>query len=422
MMNSSLRARLEPLFYRFIVLPLLCMRQYLYVRKLRREGRATVVFIVSSLPQWRSQPLFDLLFSDPRFAVSLVLYPFPSFGSEQVKKSVESLCSYCNARNIPYLDLSDSPAPGTRLRNIINPDIIFYPQPYNFLFGNDLDAAHFKDKLLCYIPYAIHTFREPIVFQNILSYLAWRMFFMTEDNKKEAGKVLYNHARNFRIVGDSISDLFSAETEKDPWKQQEKRKKRVIWAPHFTIDQGTWLHRDSFTWLSELMIEISVKYQDSIQFAFKPHPRLFTELQKHPDWGTEKALAYYQRWSEGTNTQLETGPYVDLFKTSNAMIHDSGSFSVEYHFTGNPVLFTSPDVDAATHNMNDLGRDAVLAHYHGCSEKNIRAFIEEVVLGGKDPMRETREYYYNKYLRPPGGRSVAENIYQEILSGLHFVQ
>ena len=419
-MTCKLRDRLEPAVFRVFLLPKHWIKQYAFIQRLRRQNRATVAFIVSSLSQWRSQSLFDLLNEDPRFTVRIIIYPYPSFGEEQVRSSAEVLRDYCQNRNIPFVDLATSQTPGKDLRETLNPDIIFYPQPYNFLYDNDLDAVHFEDKLIGYIPYAVHTYREPKMYHNFLSNMAWRMFFMCEDNVADARKVLYNGARNIRIVGESVSDSFSRPLTNNPWKPQKKQKKKIIWAPHFTIAEGTWIHRDSFSWLSSLMLELAQEYQDRVQFAFKPHPRLYTELQKHPDWGTARAKAYYNRWAEGENTQLETGSYIDLFKASDAMIHDCGSFSVEYLFTRKPVLFTTQDLAAVTKNQNDIGREAVFSHYQGATKEDICSFVEDVVLGGSDPMKAQREAYYDKYLRPPGGRSVAENIYREILTGLRF--
>ena len=47
-----------------------------------------------------------------------------------------------------------------------------------------------------------------------------------------------------------------------------------------------------------------------------------------------------------------------------------------------------------------------------------KPFLENVVLGGNDPMKEQRLAFYNQYLLPPGGKSVAENIYQEIVDSI----
>ena len=100
------------------------------------------------------------------------------------------------------------------------------------------------------------------------------------------------------------------------------------------------------------------------------------------------------------------------------MIHDSSSFTVEYHFTGKPVLFTATDLTPVTSILNDFGKAAVYAHYQAKNTEGILAFLENVVLGGNDPMKEQRLAFYNQYLLPPGGKSVAENIYQEIVDSI----
>ena len=164
--------------------------------------------------------------------------------------------------------------------------------------------------------------------------------------------------------------------------------------------------------------EVARQYEDRIQVAFKPHPRLLTELYAHPLWGKEKADAYYRCWAEGGNSQLVTGSYVDLFKTSDAMIHDSGSFSVEYHFTGKPVMFTTYDLNAALEGQNELGQESILAHYLGQSEDDIISFIENVVLGGYDARKEVRDTFLKTYLPASGNGTVAEAIYRDILDGL----
>ena len=154
------------------------------------------------------------------------------------------------------------------------------------------------------------------------------------------------------------------------------------------------------------------------QICFKPHPRLFSELEIHPDWGHEKAAAYYDFWKNSHNCQLQTGSFSDLFMTSDAMIHDSGSFSVEYHYSQKPVLFLTSNEKAVRSQLNELGMKALDAHYIGVNEDDVVKFIKEVVMEGVDPMKETRKRFFNDYLLPPNGKSAAENIYNDIVESL----
>ena len=188
--------------------------------------------------------------------------------------------------------------------------------------------------------------------------------------------------------------------------------------PHFTLSDDFYLHRDAFAWLSDFMLDVAARYYEQIQFAFKPHPRLLSVLYDMPDWGKERADNYYARWAEGVNTQLETGNYIDLFKGSDAMIHDSSSFSVEYHFTGKPVLFTATDLEPITRSLNEFGQAAIQAHYQGEKNEDILSFLDQVVLKGQDTMADQRHVFYHQFLLPPGGKSVAENIYQNLVTSL----
>lgn len=417
---KTFRQRIEPLQYRCSILPAARRSQEACLRRIREKGEASLVFLVSSLSMWRFQELFEKLRPDPRFHVYFALYPFSSFGQEQKISAMEEIRAYCQEHEISYLELSEEEHPGVVLREKLHPDVLFYQQTYNQLYHNDLDAPFQPHSLNCYIPYSIRTSAGVWAYQNYLSETAWRLFYCADLHREEARQILYNKGRNIRVTGDCILDSLSSAPQHDVWKPQEKPKKRVIWAPHFSIVDGEFLHRDSFTWVSECMLELARKYQNQIQFAFKPHPRLLSELQKHPSWGEKRARTYYECWRNGTNTQLETGPYSDLFKGSDAMIHDSASFSVEYLFTGKPVMFTTRDVAVAVQDQNELGREGILAHYPGASQADIQSFIENAVLAGKDPMKPSRQAFCEKYFPSCGKGNTAERIYREILSGLSF--
>jgi hypothetical protein len=95
--------------------------------------------------------------------------------------------------------------------------------------------------------------------------------------------------------------------------------------------------------------------------------------------------------------------------TSDAMIHDSGSFSVEYHYSGNPVLYIADNFEQQVAEKGELGKLAMHQHYVGKCKEDIIRFIEEVVLNENDPMKEGRKEFYNQFLLPPNGKSVAEN-------------
>ena len=414
----SLKQHLYPYYFRYYILGKIARSQYQRIKNIRGEGVAKVVFIVSSLSMWRSQKLYEMMAADSRFLPNIVIYPFPGFVDSEKEKSVQSLTDYFITIDVPFIDLSKEKSPGLFIKNHLDPDIIFYPQPYNWLYKCDLDNVFFEDRLLAYVPYSTNTIDEAWIWNQRFCNVAWRLYYSTEEDKANAERISLNKGRNVKVAGNAAADTFLSGEYKSPWKDTGSRKKRIIWAPHYSITNGGPLYRSSFLSLNSVMSEIADRYQSELQFAFKPHPRLATELYKHPEWGKERTDAYYSRWATGPNTQLETGSYIDLFMTSDAMIHDSVSFTAEYHFSLKPAMFTTSDVERDKKQLNALGRKAIDAHYLGSSSQDIITFIENVVLVGDDPMLKKRSEFFRQYLLPPGGASVAGTIYHDIVESI----
>jgi len=391
-----------------VMLPLY---QKLLVLRLRHKERINVVFIASTLPMWRYQKICSLLGGYSHFNVSIVILPFGVYSKEQQNEDVETLKAYFDSCGMKYYVGGEA----FDIRKELCPDILFYPQPYvgNYVAHNDY--CWLRDRLLCYSPYAFWTAIGEWSYNEPLHNYAWKLFYSTELHRKEAIKYAYNHGRNIEVVGYSNADSFLEQPHRDVWKLQEVRKKRVVWAPHFSIFPDGLMVQSSFLSIAEFMLELAERYSDRIQFVFKPHPRLITELYKHEDWGITRTTDYYNEWATRSNTQLESGEFVDLFMTSDAMIHDCGSFSVEYHYSGNPVMFVAEDFERIVSEKGELGQLAMRLHYVGRCQEDIVGFIEQVVLEGNDPMRCGRKDFYNRYLLPPNGKSVAENVVDVLL-------
>ena len=402
--------KLHDLILQIIINFLLPIYQTVLRYRLRYKDRINVVLIASSLPMWRFQGLYELLSQHARFNVSVFIMPFKTYNVEQQKADVESLVSFFCSRDIPYVMLSDACEKGENELQKLNPDVLFYPQPYLRIYDDAYDYDKFKTRLLCYCPYAFWMSVDGWSYNLPLHNYAWKLFYSTELHRHEAKRYGRSGDRNVEIVGYPNADVFLSGNHKDVWKPQDLKKKRIIYAPHFTIFKGGLLEQSNFLWLGEFMQDVAEKYADKIQFVFKPHPRLFSELCRHDDWGKEKAKAYYDKWDAMENGQLQTGEFIDLFMTSDAMIHDSGSFTVEYHYSGKPVMYVADNIEEQILNKNELGEKAMRLHYIGKTKQDIIDFIENVVLKGEDPMKQEREQFKQDYLLPPNGKTVAQNM------------
>lgn len=386
----------------------------IHLRNVKKKKHINVVFFASNVSMWRYQHLYELMSKHERFNVYVLLSPFLTYSKEEKDKDINELKEYFDAKKVKYIE-----ANSCNIEKDIDPDILFYPQYYFNILKKEHDAKRFRNRLLCAYPYSFNSIYSSFFYDKAFHNAAWKLFYPTQSILNEAKRFAFNKARNAVVTGYPNADDFLSPQVTDVWKHQPKKKKRIVWASHFTIKQGiSPLHCSTFLEFSALMQNLAIKYADTIQFAFKPHPRLLTELYKHKDWGKKKANEYYSWWDSQINTQLETGSFIDLFKTSDAMIHDCASFSIEYFYTKKPAMYLSHDIEEIKKTKNEVGKAAIDVHYIGKTEEDIVKFIEDVVLKDNDPMKEQRDDFFNKNLLPPNGKTVAQNTMDEILKSL----
>ncbi len=392
-----------------------------YAKSLKQKEHINVVFLCMNVPMWKCGHVFDLLRQNNRFKVFLFLSPAQNFTYKQRCNDLKEMRAYFTERGIDYIDFElEAGKPPVPIRDVVDPDLIFYPQPYPGTFEDVHSYEYFIKKLILYVPYAfVSRNAQYYDFNSEFSNLAWRLYYPTEESRKIATRNTFIHGRNVVVTGYSSADDYSLPMKKDPWKTTNRPMKRIVWAPHFTIRQRLGFSQISnFLEVADYMKQLAGEYHDKVQFAFKPHPRLYTELCKYPDWGKERANEYYNFWLNGSNTQLETGDFIDLFKGSDALIHDSGSFTIDYLYFGKPVLYDNPNIEDAKRTGTPICQMAYDMHYKSQTVTDIKHFIDEVVLAGNDTMKEERMEFCNKYLMPSNGMSVARNIYLDIIQSL----
>lgn len=390
---------------------------------IRKKNAITIVFFATNLAMWRYQKVYELMSNDIHFKTVIVLSPTCTYPKEQQISEISELREYFTKMKVPFVDWDfDKENSVLDVKHEINPDIIFFTQPYERFQYSPHDYHNFIGKLFCYSQYGIGPFETNWFYNLEFHNIAWILFYATNRDMECARKLAWNKGKNVVITGYTNVDYYNDPINIVPWKSIKGKLKRVIWAPHYTIPaDNTMYSHSSFLWLAEPMIELTRKYKDQIQFAFKPHPKLRKELYLHPEWGKEKTDFYYSKWEKMENTQLETGDFIDLFKSSDAMIHDSSSFTLEYLYTRKPVMFTSKEINSIKKSFSPFGTLAIEQHYIGKSIHDIEQFIKDVVIDGKDTMREQRNHFCFERLDISNGISVANNILSEIKKQLNII-
>ena len=372
------------------------------------------------LSMWKYDGLFKIMLNDKRFNPLILVAPRINQDEEDIKRDSLKMISHFKMKNYSLIEgYNVQTKKWLDLSQFIIPDIVFYTQPFNKVaVHRNYSLWNFRNSLFCYVPYFFPIIAHKWAYDSLLQNSAWKLFYPTITHITTAKYYAKNKGLNVFITGYPIADeiLDSTRFLSDPWTNKQKQVKRIIWAPHHSIKSDNSLRLSSFLVNYEIMLDLAKKYINKIHIAFKPHPILLTNLYKHPDWGRERADNYYQIWQQLYNGQLETGEYVDLMLTSDAMIHDSISFTVEYLYTKKPVFYITNGNH--TENLCEFGKLAFNQHYKGYAKFEIENFINNVVLSNNDFMQDSRSVFFSNHLSQRENQSVAKNIFNEIVKGL----
>ena len=383
-------------------------------RRLKGKERIEVAFMLTIPGMWKSDYLFRAMQENPRYHPYVVIYPYSwykGFSKEEVEATLERTEKFIADKGFEYVIPRDDNGRWQDIKKSLDPDILIFSSPYKDQ-PSQYFIYHFRDRLTCYVPYAFLGLNMggdnyDLIFHNLVGLY----FLETNLHLEDAIDRSRCKGVNAVVTGFPGTEVFLRKdyAPKDIWKIQNVRKKRVIWAPHHTIDDN--FEMSTFLLVCDKMLTLAERYREQIQFAFKPHQLLKFKLQQL--WGKEKTEAYYNNWAAMENTQLEESSYVDLFLTSDAMIHDCGSFTTEYLFMNKPVMYLTHD-EHYVERFNRIGLEAFKCHYQGESIEDIESFLADVVLREKDTKEFVRQDFFNKYLSPRNGIMPSETIIRTI--------
>lgn len=410
---SNIIVRIVKKTYRIVLKrPLYHIKLFFYwaklpqrIKAIREKDSIKVMFIIGGVNSWKTEMLYREMEKHSRF--------IPIVGvtsNEKYPYAKKELIEYLVNNNYKYIDL------GTTKEAIhsFSPDIIFYGSPYSTGYCK---GHYFNDNLqyvFCGVDYCLNITKHVAHLEHPWYDYCWQFYVEHEDVAKRKREILGYRARNIKVTGVPIVDmlLLPKENFRDPWKDQGGRK-RIIYAPHhsFKGSNGDGIEFATFMEYGELMLDLAKKYQDKVTIAFKPHSFLYLKLVNI--WGKERTDNYYKAWEELPNTQYENGEYVDLFKYSDAIIHDCASFILEYLYIDNPSLYLVSENNNLD-DMFDFVREGYECYSHAYKAEDIELFIQQVI-SGKDPMHFNRRNFIESQLLPPNGKTACENIINAIL-------
>ena len=382
------------------------------VNRIKGKARIKVVFFPINIGMWKNDYLFELMMQDPRFDPYIVSFFVPDDSLDYQRRNQDEMRVFFKTKGYPYYDLYDFSTGKWFDIKAFKPDVVFYTQAVNKSYKQYRIQSLWKRSLFYYIPYCLLMEQETITDNTLLFNISVKVFAPSDFHKKYWSSFV-NKGRNVVVTGYPSFDYLTSITVKtcSKWKCNDGRK-RVIWAPHHSIEKFDLLSYSNFLLIADDFLQLVDKYVDSIEFVFKPHPRLRPKLEKLKGWGPKRTEEYYTKWATKSNTSLVDGDYYDLFLTSDAMIHDCSTFMAEYLLTEKPVMFNLRDESAL--KLNVYAQGCYRHHYVGKNLRDIEFFLDKVVLEGDDYMRADRLDFVKKQLISDCKMKVATRIFNEM--------
>ncbi len=403
----------EVYLYRKLFLPRVVMR-------VAAQDRITVVFLAMSVAYWKYDTVYRRMAKDPRFNPIIMPVMRTNQPFEAQLRDHDEMMREFGSRGYNVVPGYDRQTKCFRSAKDLDPDVVFYTHPYSGQgrIRRMYDFWAQRSSLICYAPYYFPGGFTSSLFNLPLQNAAWRLFYTSKFMQDCCRTGMSNRGVNVVCSGycfDEQLDECVVDSVVASWSKDHKGRKRIIWAPHHSIDSSdTGLRTSTFLLVFDLMKDVAIRFKENVFITFKPHPVLYSRLLKN--WGRERTDAYYRFWAEGENTQIQQGDYVALFKGSDAMIHDCGSFTYEYLQLDKPCMFLyRPDF---LRTSNALIKSAHDAHYSGRNRDDVVEFINAIVRAAPDPLKEKRNIFKRDYLASPNGKSFSENVVNEIWSGL----
>ena len=386
---------------------------------IRKKKKIKVFFFLINTDTWKYDSVFWVLNENPLFEPTLVICPFTTKGNDFLLNEFEKSISFCIKNGYKYIE-GYNKATGISLdiKKVFKPDIVFFTNP-NALTSKEFLISNFRNTLTCYITYSfrISTYYSYEYNATLLN-LVWINFCETTFHKELSTLYARNKGINTIVTGYPQFDNFGGGSKKVIWKPQEKKKKKIIWAPHWTIEgfQNTSHNWACFLDYADTFLLIAEDYKDEIQLAIKPHPFLRSILEGDNLWGIERTNQYFSKWEQLENCQIVVGDYVDLFIDSDALIHDSGGFMAEYLLLNKPLAYTLNDRDLEV-GLNDFGKQLIKFHEIIKNKKELDTFLINVINENDDLKIKKNDFVKNNFIIE--GKKASQNIVNEILKRIN---
>ena len=382
-----------------------CINDYVHYLCMS-ESRCKVVVLLPEKSTWFAiESIYKAMASDERFEVKLVYIPFPQMDKREnigIEPYLED--------GIPVLQYTEYDLSKD------NPDIVIYskhydPVPFQF---NIREVEKIVERVV-YVPYKMEISYNEINydFQDYLHYRAWRHVGYGPIMKQVGGEYGFRNGENIAVWGHPKVDYHRADKMYSipvEWGNKINGRRVLLWCPDYINPHGS---ESISTWFdfSEIVFSQMEKHKD-IVLLWRPHPLFFESLINN--YMTQEDLnRFLAEKTAKENIVLDQSEDCRVaFAISDGMICDGTTFFVEYLLTGKPLMLTTKKLESIYYGEKLRGSISI-----GESVEDIEKFINDFAVG-RDSKREARRELQQNIFFFPEGKSVGENIADNILTDI----
>jgi len=362
----------------------------------KERKRLRALFLVMYSATFPTEPIFQKMLQDLSFDAYIMVIP-------DMQRSAAHRCrTYTTTYEELVQKYGDRVLHGADLENNIffepgdSYQLAFFNNPYIRMAHKFHHVTYFLDMnvLTFYVNYGFAAVKYGRIIMDTNFYnLIWRVCLDSEINRRDVKRYEPLKGKNALVTGYLKMDRLSESSI------YSRKRKRIIISPHHTVLGWKALDISNFLTYSEFFIELPKLYPQ-IDFVFRPHQLLFSNLTENNIWTWDTVEDYLARMLASPNIEYDTaGDYFELFANSDGMIHDCSSFIGEYLFTEKPCCYMLKSKKQIQKVCNPMGMKCMQQYYKAFSKEDIIKFLDEVILCGNDPLKEKREEFVRKELK-----------------------
>ena len=341
--------------------------------------KVKVAFLFSEFAKIKTQDLIKSMMADPAYEVLIVISPLTGRSYCSQKDELNKIAEYFGSWGLNVERAYDINTGTAKPLDSYSPDIIFYQQPWSIPSQHSIDVLC-NVALPCYVPYFVPNFGNTRLDCQDFHKKLFRYYVLDDNYKEIYDQALFPFNEAIKTVGHpTLDSIFNCE-----FKLKNKIK-TIIYAPHFSFCSTHSVGYSTFIWSGFYLLSFA-KAHPEFNWIFKPHPRFARELLDRGLLTKEEVDDYFKQW-QVIGTVCESPDYLKLFKQSDLLITDCGSFLVEYFMTGNPVIRL---VSGVAKQPNYAMKKILSTYYEVLNQQELESCLDLLLSHNRDYKEATR--------------------------------